>query len=1110
MPDIPLLTTNAPAVAPSPAQAAVNASAQSRKEPVEVDAPIVQAAKQHVRAVELCRAIQEWLDREAKAKKRAFQESEWLECFGALLDFPDATGLDTPFFFFLENLRFPPFKEVRPGDFKIPAYALKNPLMSALTKTFFSRNEDYYMTFAFDYLLSLINAMSITSRDTYNCARNGAVSRHEAIPSSLLNDDLAVQPVGKAAAAGSPRSAGTKGKNRVADVLDGQAVLSGAARMWLETLDHSVGNALFHDGKVCVLTDFVPVYKRLASTPTGSLETKPVQRSIAAPHPSKPSPLHPDFLALPAAKTGAVAYLHVNCLAVHLASSPIPHHLLTPLHPDSSPPSSPDPLKLTIDSKVLGNTYKATVFSAKTDTGVKLVLKYSQKDELVEEEKALSELDRIEPDLTPKCYGIFGGDGPMKGYRALLLEHGGETVDSFEDLPHEDRQAIYDLLERVHKAGWTQGSFYERNVVRDASGRYRLIDFERAERHEMPDDDESSRLALEYAGRLAGSTKEGIPSANSRKFPTLSLLLNVVRGKIAVREAQQGIGFLADRLQRKMDARRRAEQSKDEEPFRALLDFPGASDFSTPFLLFLRHLHFPSSIPGKDPHSAQLDNLNPLLQDLYSDDGPLRPFHVMHYEQLDKARAEHVFKHLRDQLGPEFGDMPLREFIADSSRRWALKAFVELIASPLYAGLGRLVSAYASNWENEFPNDPYDLPTFPSIPQRLQRVAGPLLPGRDPPAPESENPSAPTLSEDEVDRQTIARAYHRILQPQKDGDESTLTIRPARNVIFHRSSRYLLTECLPLFPVASECQRPVTAAEQAATAPSSLFDPDPSFSNLSFAAEGAVTHLHLLASIGAVTLPEMLWSSLASFVDRPTLQPSVLDKLVELPAFASLSAKLAASGLSLSPVSEQLKPRQRQNDVENQSREFVLSPTECLHPAAIDSEPQDLVLHCRVLGQTYKAVVFAASTPGSSRSDLVLKYCPDRMMSISGEAAVHSEINSIEPEIAPKCHGAYRATDSMEAYQVIVTEYAGEEVSSFDSLTREERLEIWSLVKKLHAAGFEHGSFAARNVDRDNNGRFRLIDFERARRTNCRWELGEAQGALFLSDEEAAAACTAK
>ncbi|GAA5917517.1 hypothetical protein JCM6882_007940, partial [Rhodosporidiobolus microsporus] len=171
-------------------------------------------------------------------------------------------------------------------------------------------------------------------------------------------------------------------------------------------------------------------------------------------------------------------------LAIHYANSPHPHHLLTPL--DTAATSScltPEPLRLTVDSKILGNTHKATVFSATARGGVKLVVKYSTSSKLRHEAKVLAEINRLAPDLAPKCYGIFGGSGAMYGYWALVLEHGGDAVPGFRGLTREECTEVFSLLTKLHLLGFEHNSFASRNVVRDSAGRFRLIDFERTECH---------------------------------------------------------------------------------------------------------------------------------------------------------------------------------------------------------------------------------------------------------------------------------------------------------------------------------------------------------------------------------------------------------------------------------------------------------------------------------------------------------------------------------------------------------------------------------------------------------------------------------------------------
>ncbi|KZT60188.1 hypothetical protein CALCODRAFT_507023 [Calocera cornea HHB12733] len=80
----------------------------------------------------------------------------------------------------------------------------------------------------------------------------------------------------------------------------------------------------------------------------------------------------------------------------------------------------------------------------------------------------------------------------------------------------------------------------------------------------------------------------------------------------------------------------------------------------------------------------------------------------------------------------------------------------------------------------------------------------------------------------------------------------------------------------------------------------------------------------------------------------------------------------------------------------------------------------------------------------------------------------------LEGKATPRCFGLFSSKDMA----VLLTAYSGQALASFE-LPIEDKLSIFRTVKSLEDAGIEQGSFYPRNVVRDDNGVFRIIDFHR-------------------------------
>ncbi|KAK6978126.1 hypothetical protein R3P38DRAFT_2747069, partial [Favolaschia claudopus] len=86
--------------------------------------------------------------------------------------------------------------------------------------------------------------------------------------------------------------------------------------------------------------------------------------------------------------------------------------------------------------------------------------------------------------ITPPYYGAFENDLETV---LLILDDGGETIDSFEKLSKEQRQELLTMAETMHRAGIVHNDLKPRNVVQDSSGEVKIIDFDMATKgHRCP------------------------------------------------------------------------------------------------------------------------------------------------------------------------------------------------------------------------------------------------------------------------------------------------------------------------------------------------------------------------------------------------------------------------------------------------------------------------------------------------------------------------------------------------------------------------------------------------------------------------------------------------
>jgi len=94
-------------------------------------------------------------------------------------------------------------------------------------------------------------------------------------------------------------------------------------------------------------------------------------------------------------------------------------------------------------------------------------------------------LSEVRPRIVPGFLGLFLGDYQKSSestqYWLMLMEDGGRDIESFQFLSDTDRECVFRMYEQLHKKQIAHIDVHARHVLRDATGRLSLIDFEGAE-----------------------------------------------------------------------------------------------------------------------------------------------------------------------------------------------------------------------------------------------------------------------------------------------------------------------------------------------------------------------------------------------------------------------------------------------------------------------------------------------------------------------------------------------------------------------------------------------------------------------------------------------------
>ncbi|EJD05076.1 kinase-like protein [Fomitiporia mediterranea MF3/22] len=147
---------------------------------------------------------------------------------------------------------------------------------------------------------------------------------------------------------------------------------------------------------------------------------------------------------------------------------------------------------------------------------------------------------------------------------------------------------------------------------------------------------------------------------------------------------------------------------------------------------------------------------------------------------------------------------------------------------------------------------------------------------------------------------------------------------------------------------------------------------------------------------------------------------------------------------------------------------------------------------------------YAIKTIGKGETDQE-KGCTRRLLN---ELAIYRRIgqaSSVSMKIVPQCYGLFESTRTL----ALVMDYEGDVLSrdeNWPELTRDERRGLYEAILTLHKLGVYHGDLEPRNIVRDSNGSFKIIDFTSSTLHNCSQrngctELARVRRQLRLYDE---------
>ncbi|KAG8911567.1 hypothetical protein FRC00_006234 [Tulasnella sp. 408] len=152
-----------------------------------------------------------------------------------------------------------------------------------------------------------------------------------------------------------------------------------------------------------------------------------------------------------------------------------------------------------------------------------------------------------------------------------------------------------------------------------------------------------------------------------------------------------------------------------------------------------------------------------------------------------------------------------------------------------------------------------------------------------------------------------------------------------------------------------------------------------------------------------------------------------------------------------------------------------------------------------VVGSVYKGHFLGLSIP------LVVKLLSTSHM--DHELEMWRKLHGLAGICVPGLFGAYwiEGQDGSEETGALVQQYAGQTLSTFDTLDHKQRRELYVAVTRIHEAHVEHGDLSPQNVALDDDGRVMVLDFSHSDHHECKgeescWELEDMRRVLNLEE----------
>ncbi|KAJ7626282.1 hypothetical protein DFH06DRAFT_1443898 [Mycena polygramma] len=102
-------------------------------------------------------------------------------------------------------------------------------------------------------------------------------------------------------------------------------------------------------------------------------------------------------------------------------------------------------------------------------------------------------------DIAPRYYGVFEDN---VGTVALILDNGGAALQTFDNLTTDQKQTLFATAVEMHSIGVNHNDLVPRNIVQDAEGNLRIIDFHVADVDHICLGKERCDELLEFSGKL--------------------------------------------------------------------------------------------------------------------------------------------------------------------------------------------------------------------------------------------------------------------------------------------------------------------------------------------------------------------------------------------------------------------------------------------------------------------------------------------------------------------------------------------------------------------------------------------------------------------------------